>query len=288
MQDLLGISGFLERCRQAVPSGDYEHAGDIFWAMRRPDFNPERNIVLLVDDAAIAGFCINDEGFITFRSSPGQDPSLYEELLRWCEHTAWRGEGVVSLATQAGERNTSRIELLEEQGYGRRPSYFNVLEQSTDPPGRRMRTSGRFRVLGRASGGGDQRVREGARGSRGEGSTYTRHVHLNVERLPGHLRELNPVIVANDGTIAGSCMCWLDRTNCVGEIEPVQISPHFRRRGLARALISEALKRMGSHGMRSALVYSASVNNAAIGLYASAGFKPRGWILVYGKELGSH
>ncbi len=70
-------------------------------------------------------------------------------------------------------------------------------------------------------------------------------------------------------------------TNGVGEIEPLGTRPAFRRRGLARAVVLEAINRLKIHGAGTALVYGASVNEPARRLYASVGFRQSRTILTY-------
>jgi ribosomal protein S18 acetylase RimI-like enzyme len=112
-------------------------------------------------------------------------------------------------------------------------------------------------------------------------STYTVEAHRCVMALPGYAPELNPVVVATDGALAAGCVCWLDRRNRTAEIEPLGTRPAFRRRGLARALVLDALGRMRAHGADRALVYGISGNEPARRLYLSTGFVPGRRILVY-------
>ena len=53
--------------------------------------------------------------------------------------------------------------------------------------------------------------------------------------MPGYEPELDLVAVAEDGTVAGFCVVWLDRGCSAAQIEPIGVVPRFRRLGLARA-----------------------------------------------------
>jgi mycothiol synthase len=65
---------------------------------------------------------------------------------------------------------------------------------------------------------------------------------------------------------------WIDQRNRLGHPEPVGTRPDFRRRGLARSVLSHAMERMRAAGMDSvSLTYDAD-NLAARRLYESLGF----------------
>jgi ribosomal protein S18 acetylase RimI-like enzyme len=59
----------------------------------------------------------------------------------------------------------------------------------------------------------------------------------------------------------------------VGLFEPVGTHPDFRRRGLARAVMTEGMRRMQTRGMESALVMTASGNEVSKALYQALGFE---------------
>ena len=63
--------------------------------------------------------------------------------------------------------------------------------------------------------------------------------------------------------------------NLVGLFEPVETDEGFRRRGLARAVMTEGLHRMRAAGMRTARVEHDITNAAAAALYESLGFSGR-------------
>ncbi|HSJ56428.1 MAG TPA: GNAT family N-acetyltransferase, partial [Anaerolineae bacterium] len=86
--------------------------------------------------------------------------------------------------------------------------------------------------------------------------------------------ELDLVVVAPDGEAAAFAIGWIDDVNRAGHLEPVGTHPAFHRQGLGRAVVHEALRRLAARGMRTATVCPESDSPAAVGLYASAGFRP--------------
>lgn len=57
-----------------------------------------------------------------------------------------------------------------------------------------------------------------------------------------------------------------------GYLQRLAVAPHARRRGIASALVTDALAWMRRHGVRDVLVNTATDNDAALGLYRRLGF----------------
>jgi mycothiol synthase len=93
-------------------------------------------------------------------------------------------------------------------------------------------------------------------------------VHV-LRQVPTHCEDL--VVVAPDGTFAAFCSIWFDEFNRTGAFEPVGTHPDHRRRGLAKAVMCEGLRRLKELGATVAFVgtgYDAPANR----LYESVGF----------------
>lgn len=86
--------------------------------------------------------------------------------------------------------------------------------------------------------------------------------------------ELDLLIKDPDGAIAAYCVCWVDRGNHVGLLEPVRTEDEFQRRGLGRALLTEGIRRMMAQDAVCIKVTHNNRNVAAQGLYRAAGFRP--------------
>ena len=83
---------------------------------------------------------------------------------------------------------------------------------------------------------------------------------------------LDLVVEAADGVFAACTICWVDPVNRIGVFEPVGVRSAFRRRGLARGLTLEGLRRLRERGMRTAHVATADFNHPARATYESCGF----------------
>jgi mycothiol synthase len=92
---------------------------------------------------------------------------------------------------------------------------------------------------------------------------------------PGYEPERELVVEAPDGRIAAFTIYWLDGRNRSGHFEPVGTHAYFRRLGLARAAMLEAMRRMAAAGMRTVTITHDAENRPARRLYESLGFRKR-------------
>ncbi len=102
---------------------------------------------------------------------------------------------------------------------------------------------------------------------------------LNVakyERLlavPHYRLEDDLVVETSDGSLAAFALCWYDPDGRVGELEPVGTHPDHQRRGLSRAVVTAAVRRLFQRGAHRVQVYSDQAESAPEALYGSIGFE---------------
>jgi ribosomal protein S18 acetylase RimI-like enzyme len=90
-------------------------------------------------------------------------------------------------------------------------------------------------------------------------------------QAPTNRRDLNLVAVTADGVFASFAIVWLDEANRIGAFEPVGTHPNYRRRGLAKAVLCEGLRRLKALGATMAYV-GCGTGPAVTRLYEGAGF----------------
>ncbi len=78
--------------------------------------------------------------------------------------------------------------------------------------------------------------------------------YLNIQRCPLYRRDLDIIALAPDGVIAAITTFWYDDDTRTAYIEPVATVPEHQRRGLARAVITEGLRRVQRLGAMRAFV----------------------------------
>jgi mycothiol synthase len=114
---------------------------------------------------------------------------------------------------------------------------------------------------------------------------------IYIERIrkfmqsPVYDPDLNVVAVDTAGQVGSFCTVWLDPLNKTGLFEPVGTHPDFQRRGLGKAVMVEALRRLHARGMTDAMVCTSSDNAPAIKLYESVGFHITDVFWTYKKDF---
>jgi len=91
--------------------------------------------------------------------------------------------------------------------------------------------------------------------------------YRNIQTAPLYRRDLDLVAVAPDGTIGAFCTIWFDDVTRSGYFEPVATVPAHQRRGLAKAVMTEGLRRLQRMGALTAFV--SGYGEAANALYRS-------------------
>ncbi len=92
----------------------------------------------------------------------------------------------------------------------------------------------------------------------------------NIQRQPLYRRDLDIVAAAADGTIAAFCTLWYDDVTRSGYFEPVATVPEHLRRGLGKAVMTEAMRRIqrlgathvtvGGYSERANALYNSAVS----------------------------
>jgi GNAT superfamily N-acetyltransferase len=107
--------------------------------------------------------------------------------------------------------------------------------------------------------------------------------YRNVQRAPLYRRDLDIVAVAHNGEFASFCTVWFDDVTRCGAFEPVGTAPSHQRRGLARVVMYEGLRRLKRLG--AAMAYVGSGSPAAHDFYVSIGFNEIEHSVMWEKEL---
>ena len=96
---------------------------------------------------------------------------------------------------------------------------------------------------------------------------------------PEYIPELDLIAVADDGSLAAFCQSYYDPLDLErsarreGWTDPIGTGPAYRKKGLARAVILEALWRLKRRGIEDAMLGVAGSNKAAQKLYESIGYR---------------
>lgn len=94
--------------------------------------------------------------------------------------------------------------------------------------------------------------------------------YKNIQKAPLYRSDLDLVAVAPNGEYAAFVTVWYDEATQTATLDPVGTHPDYQRKGLAKALIAEGLRRVKTLGATLCAVGSFSEEAGA--LYASMGF----------------
>jgi mycothiol synthase len=94
--------------------------------------------------------------------------------------------------------------------------------------------------------------------------------YFNVQRAPLYRRDLDLVVISPSGEISSFTTIWWDEATKTGAFEPVGTIPEHQRKGLAKALMAEGLKRLKQLG--AVMAYVSSYDKSASLTYESVGF----------------
>ena len=208
-----------------------------------------RIVAFVIGDAGpgAAHFCVHP----TYRSV-----ELEQEMIAVAEENlACNSEESRKLGIWASDRDVMRGNLLTNAGYVRgdhESQWRRILDRSlpdaTLPPGYAINPVGdglalleRVYASGLGFHEGDIKT---AVDSRNDPTWYR-----NIQRAPLYRRDLDLVVSAPDGAICSLCTVWFDDVTRSGYIQPLATIPDQRRKGLARALLTEAcnkVQRMGA------------------------------------------
>ncbi|MCB9452201.1 MAG: GNAT family N-acetyltransferase [Anaerolineaceae bacterium] len=300
--DLVQMKRLLVAGKQVSPFSGYVHPGDLdWWVYYDTSGQPLTERVWLWEEhGELLGWVFTWPGYEAFDLfiHPSMRGQLEEIVLDWMEANLPSvfqrkyGKPLETLETYAYADNPQLIDLLKERGYTESPSMV-LFRQSLAhvptpllPPG--------FSFLERMDAANvEQRTavhvsaftRLNPDGSIAFKSKMTPDYYRKFMTAPGYDPELDVVVVAPDGAFASFVMAWADATLKMGEFEPVGTHADYRRRGLGKAALLEAMRRLRARGMDVATVMTWAKDEGNIAFYQSAGFAIHNHILRFSKVL---
>jgi mycothiol synthase len=274
----------LEACAawiaEAGPCG-YGHIGDLphrIYEDLHPHGAPEELVEIWERGAEIAGLAINLRfgcAFDVFAAPSLRGTGFELEMLRAAaEVTANRlPDDETFVLSDVFDCDTARIDALTELDFERFRTWDHFRECALDTRVPLPEAPAGYVVRNARVSDAEQLglARNSAFNAYWTGDSY----RTSVMQKPGYDPEREIVVESPDGRIVALAVYWIDELNRTGHFEPVGTHRDFRRRGLARAAMVEAMRRMAAAGMRAATITHEAENVAALRLYESLGFRKR-------------
>jgi mycothiol synthase len=201
-----------------------------------------------------------------------RNAELEEEMIALAEGKfAIEREGQQVVCIWADSQDTTRQEILMRRGYQRgrwtesqwRRDLDEPIPAVTIPEGYTIRSLGDADEIPARSWASWRGFHPDAPDEDYEGWEW----YHNIQRCPLYRRDLDIVAVAPGGEIASFTTFWYDDATRSVMVEPVATVPEHLRRGLARATISEGLRRVQKLGATRAFV--SGFEPGPDGLYSS-------------------
>jgi ribosomal protein S18 acetylase RimI-like enzyme len=265
LEALMLATQLLQRARRADPRAGLWEAADVQWWWRRPRQSDEVEKLFWVDDEGPAAGVLltswNHDAWqcdpVVVPGAPGPQPKLV--WTRAIEHATRLLETRFEIPVSDDDR--AFTELAQRSGLDPGRQDFTAWMDAADRP-TVSALPPRFVLVDRT-----QRpdTPHPLRPRNGDG------VAQRLDQCPLYDPTLDLAVETADGVVAGYSLYWYDPTTGVGLVEPVRVEEEFRRRGLARAMLTDGIDRLFRRGVqRIKISYE---TNAAGGLYQSVGFR---------------
>ncbi len=113
---------------------------------------------------------------------------------------------------------------------------------------------------------------------------------IAIMNTAAYLPEMDLVVQAPDGSLAGNCICGIEQVTSENEqargyTDPVVVHPQYQRRGIARALLLEGLTRLRERGIRIAELGTTNLNTGMRRAAEAAGFQCVSQRVWYSKKI---
>ena len=264
------------------------HVIDLAWRLSSPAINEGRDAVYWEDSAGqVVAFAAWQYYWATldFFILPGAESQAIEMALfawadaRFRERDTERG-WPLPYSVEYRDDDHDRLHLVESHGFllddgddsdDSDDSYVLLEHPLTTPtPVPALPESFTLRPLN-----GEQETAAYAELHRAafESTSMTPEWRARTLLMPQYRPDLDLVINAPDGTLAGFCVGWFDPLRRAAQVEPIGVHPRFHQLGLARILLLEMLQRFSEHGAEKALVETNLDRFAARHAYESVGFR---------------
>lgn len=250
--------------------------GDLDWWRSQSD-DPDKEIATahlwFTPAGDLAGFAWPVDDEVDIFAHPIHK-ALEDTMIAWAEERRLRQQtdgAAVTFQVQTFDSDTARRAILEQRGYVYDCPHIVYRQRSIDAPPTPMPLPAGYTIRP-MDGERDVAGRVAAHRDAFAPSEMTEARYRYAMASPTYRPDLDLVVADANDDIAAFTTVWLDADNRFGVFEPVGCHAAHRRRGLARAVITEGLRRLHGLGARRAIIGSDLDNEVSNRLYESLGF----------------
>lgn len=224
------------------------------------------------ETSEIVGIVNKEDSENTFIQIHPEYLFIEDQMIQWIEKNphiySYEEDGVKKVKIWVNDKRTSLIEALIKQGYKKLDFYESLRWQKLDDEIPEIQLPDGYSVSSFEE-GIDIESKVKAAMKAFKSSFFPVELYEEMQRAPLYRKDLDIVAIYKED-IAAFCTVWFDEKNKLGALEPVGTHPDHQRKGICRALIFEALKRLKDLGAETA--YVGSYGKEVGGFYESAGF----------------
>ena len=246
----------------------YALPGDLsWWRAATPDDTGIRGATLWYLDDSLVGFVwrAGDDADILYDTAvPGLASAILADVAAKTPPA-----GLV----YAFDRHVDRTDILRSLGYHKGDPLFRMhLMDPNDAPHYAIPQG--WEVCQLPAGDAANQDRSDAQRSAFQSTKMTPERYAFARSLPGYTGDWDLVLRTPAGDIAAFVTIWVDHASQTAHFEPVGCVHAYKRQGLTRILLCEALRRLSRAGISTVCVLSAplSAEHPAGWLYESCGF----------------
>lgn len=276
----------IDACRAGGPA-TYCSAGDLdWWRYTSSDPNMILRAQLWYLDDTLAGFCWPYGGQADMIVHP-QRTAVEPAMVAWLEEnhaTLFPDKETLGLWSYTGD--SARNELFARLRYTRGDDFlrFYLYDLAQPPPEIAPLPDGYTIRPVRGESELEQRVAVHRAAFAPSRMTVEKHGAVMRHALT-YRPDLDLVAVAPDGTFAAFTIVWYDAANRMGECEPVGCHPDYQRRGLASAVIVEAMRRVRALGGTHLSIFGFRDDSPGSRLYSHLGFSVVDEVYAWSKPI---
>jgi len=289
--DLQNVLALLRRCRPPERMDDYPGLSDLQELLSLPHNQANTRLWQSAGDEPLAFAVVDGYNNLIFEIDPLAGDELAGEIVAWGAAQLRQmqpdpaGE-MPTLDASCPAGDAARIALLERHGFVQQAVRSLRLERRLDEPLPEAVLPAGFSIrplrapqeieawvaLHRAA-FGTQHMTVAERQAMMSGADYDPLIDLVVE--------------APDGSLAASCVCWINREEnaLTGHTDPLATHPAYQRRGLARALLAQGMQLLKARGMQVAALGTSSENAAMLAAARAAGFQLRASTVWFARPI---